>query len=86
MYRITISPRAKKHLQEIEKLYRRAVSEAINDIRVDPFIGKPLSREMLGKYSYRIGTYRIIYTINLQDKRLLIHSAGHRATVYKRTR
>lgn len=82
MYTIVISPRAQKRLKPISKLYKGAIKEALNDIKEDPFIGKPLTRELTGKYSYRVGVYRIIYQVNKKDKIIEIITAGHRAIVY----
>jgi len=82
MYRLIISPRAKKHLKDIKKENQEAVKLAIEDIKEDPSIGKPLFRELLGKFSYRVGVYRIVYKINEQDKVVNILSARHRGVVY----
>ena len=82
MYRIFISPRAKKELKNITKLYRKAVAEAIDELIDDPYVGKPLARELNQKYSYRIGVYRIIYKIYKKDKKVSILTVGHRATIY----
>lgn len=82
MYHITISPRAKKELKSIVKLYRKAIQGAIDELKENPFMGKPLTRELTGKYSYRIGVYRIIYTINKPDRKIYILTAGHRGTIY----
>src|SRR3990167_587869 len=73
----------KKELNNITKLYKKAVSEAINELKESPFIGKPLTRELTKKYSYRIGVYRLIYKIHKRDKKVSILSVGHRSTIYK---
>ena len=83
MYHIIISPRAKKQLKPIKKVYQRAINEAFEEIKYYPLIGKPLIREMAGKYSYKIGVYRIIYKISKRDQKINVISAGHRATIYK---
>ena len=82
MYKIIISPHANRELKRIEKIYERAISEAIKDIGEDPFLGKPLTREFTGKFSYRVGLFRIIYKVNTEDKIVNIISAGHRSTIY----
>lgn len=83
MYRVSISPQAKKHLKEITKeIHREAVSLAIEDIKENPYIGKPLTRELTGKFSYRIGVYRIVYKIKEKDNLIEILTAGHRFSVY----
>ncbi|HUD44763.1 MAG TPA: type II toxin-antitoxin system RelE/ParE family toxin [Patescibacteria group bacterium] len=82
MYHIVISPQAKKELKSIIKIYRKGVSEAIESLKDDPWLGKPLTRELTGRFSYRIGVYRIIYKIKEKEKIVYIFSAGHRATIY----
>lgn len=52
------------------------------ELKDDPLVGKPLTRELTGKFSLRVGTYRVIYKINRQDKIIYILTAGHRSTVY----
>jgi len=71
MFRISISPEAKSQLKSIKKRHQNAIK-----------IGKPLGRELTGKYSYRVGIYRIIYKINKKDKTVQILTAGHRSSVY----
>lgn len=83
MYRIVISPQAKKELKTIAKIYKKGIAEAIEVLKDNPTLGKPLTRELTGKYSYRIGVYRIIYTVQKKDKKIFILTAGHRSTVYE---
>jgi len=82
MYTVIISPKAQKELKIIKKLYKNAFSEAIKEIAEYPYVGKSLTQEMEGKFSYRVDVYRIIYKVNTKDKTILILSAGHRATIY----
>lgn len=82
MYRIIISPKAKNQLNSIKKIHKNALESVIEDFKEDPFLGKPLERELTGKYSYKVGVYRIIYRIYKQDKTVQIISAGHRSTIY----
>jgi len=55
---------------------------AIEEIKEDPFTGKPLLRELFGKYSLKVGPYRIIYIVDKKDKIVKILTAGHRSIVY----
>ena len=82
MYRIIISPSAKNQLKEIKHIHQNALASIIEILKQEPYIGKPLGRDLLGKYSYRIGVFRIIYKINKKDKIIQIISAGHRSTIY----
>jgi len=42
-----------------------------------------LRGDLLGKWTLRIGDYRIIYTINEHEKTVILYDAKHRKTVYK---
>jgi mRNA-degrading endonuclease RelE of RelBE toxin-antitoxin system len=82
MYRLVISPRAQKHLKKLKKGDELPVKLAIEEIKEDPMLGKPLSRELNQRYSYRFGGYRIIYKINEKGKTISVLSAKHRSIVY----
>jgi len=83
MYQLKLTRRAKKELKNINQRYSSAIDASLMELREDPFAGKPLTRELTGNFSYRVGVYRIIYKINKQDKIIYIVSAGHRSTVYR---
>lgn len=82
MFKLRLTQRAKKELQDISKRHRQALSEIFKDLKDDPYLGKPLTRELTGKFSYRVGIFRIIYKINQKDEEVLILTAGHRSIVY----
>jgi len=46
-------------------------------------MGKRLKGELLGKWSLRIGAYRIIYIINEEDKTIILLTVRPREKVYK---
>lgn len=82
MFRVKLTAKAKKQLKNLSKQDQLSVEEIIEDIKDNPLIGKSLGRELLRKYSYRIGVYRVIYTINQQDEVVTILSARHRGVAY----
>ena len=82
MYKLRISREAIKELKNISRRRRDAVLAALEEIKEDPFIAKPLTRELTGRFSYKIGVYRIIYKINKKDRIVEIITVGHRSTVY----
>ncbi|MFH0936744.1 MAG: type II toxin-antitoxin system RelE/ParE family toxin [Candidatus Daviesbacteria bacterium] len=83
MFKLLISVRAQKRIRLLKISHQEAILSALQEIKEDPFIGKPLTRELMGRFSYRVGIYRIIYQVNQQDKTIRILNAGHRATVYQ---
>ncbi len=83
MYRLIVAPQAQKELKKIKSHTREAISLALDEIKEDPFLGKPLTRDLTGKFAYKVGLYRIIYKVNKIDKVVYILSAGHRSIVYQ---
>ena len=83
MYKLIIAPQAQRELKKIPKRYQQAIRLILRELQDDPSIGKPLRRELKGKFSIKIGIYRIIYKINEKDKIIYVPTAGHRGTVYK---
>ena len=85
-YKLEFSKQAERVIRRIAKrepaLYER-VSRALDDLGRDPFQGKPLKGELEGRYSYRVGTYRIIYLIRRQELLVLIIDIGHRRDIYR---
>ena len=63
-------------------LYRR-VASVFDDLQHDPYQGKPLKGELKGRYSYRIGSYRIVYLIHRQELLVLVIDVGHRRDIYR---
>ncbi len=82
MYRLVVSISARNQIKKLKQVYQQAIVSALEDIKEDPYLGKPLTRELSGRFSYRIGIYRIIYKVNFKEKIVLIITAGHRSVVY----
>ncbi len=83
MFEVRIFPKAERQIKQIKKIYQAPILSALEELKENPFTGKPLSRELTGKFSYKIDSYRIIYKVKKKDKVVEILSAGHRSTVYE---
>mgnify|MGYP001567447826 CR=1 FL=1 len=82
MYKIRLSPEAKSQLKKLKIIHKDAIASVIEDLKEDPYLGKPLGRELSRRYSYRVGVYRVIYKIIKEDSVVEVLSAGHRSVVY----
>ena len=82
MFRVRLSPKARKQLKDLSKQDKLSIGEIIEDIKDNPLLGKSLGRELINKYSYRIGVYRVIYTINQEDQIVEIIKSEHRGRIY----
>lgn len=83
LYQLRISARVSSELKKIPKQYQTAIRDILKELPEDPFWGKQLTRALTGKRSLKVGVYRIIYTIDYQNKIIKVTSAGHRAKIYQ---
>ena len=82
MYEFIISIKARHELKKLSVSHQISILKIFQDIKEDPYLGKPLLRELFRRFSYRVVVYRIIYKINEKDKTITIFSAGHRSVIY----
>lgn len=82
MFKVKLTAKAKKELKNLSIIDKLRVGEIIEELKDEPFVGKSLSRKLTGRFSYRVGVYRIIYKINETDKIVNVLSAGHRSLAY----
>ncbi len=45
--------------------------------------GKPLQRELEGRWAARRGDYRIVYRLDEETKTMIVLKIGHRSDVYR---
>ncbi len=86
MYKVVLLPAAEKFYKKLLKTNRtllERVDNVLELLKTNPFIGKALKDNLKGKYSLRIGVYRIIYSIHKQEITIYIFDIGHRRDIYK---
>jgi len=62
---------------------KRRLDSVLRRLKTDPYLGKALRGELSGKWSLRIGDYRVIYTINEDERTVMLYHVKHRKTAYK---
>lgn len=87
MYKVELSRPAAKELERVfrsdRRLYERFV-DAIGAIARKPTEeGKPLHGDLKGLWSYRFGSYRILYEVRKGELRVVVIDLGHRREIYK---
>lgn len=82
MFELKISPKAKKQIKKLKREYQLEIIEALKEIKEDPLLGKPLTRELIRRFVYKFKAYRIIYVVNLKDNVVDILDADHRDRIY----
>lgn len=86
MYNILFTRDARKEYEYLYKTNRAVfdrVKAAIHSLADDPAQGKELKLALKGQWSYRVGSYRIIYSIERKKLIVLILDIGHRREIYR---
>lgn len=63
-------------------LYQR-VARALDELERDPFQGKLLKGALKGRYSYRVGSYRILYLVQRHQLLVIVIDVGPRRDLYR---
>ena len=84
-YKVTWHEDAVGDLKRLDRTKAREIVEKVDvHLSKDPLaLGKPLKGIFRGLHRYRGGDYRVIYTIDRKDERLMVLTVGHRKDVYK---
>lgn len=82
-YTIQIATRAKKQIEILPEKIKEKIANAIEDLSFDPGMGKVLKAQLKGLFSYRVGSYRIIYQIVRKKLIVQIISVRHRKDAYR---
>jgi mRNA interferase RelE/StbE len=80
-----LTHRARDDLTAFPDAVQQAVLETLEDIRRDPGVaGKQLVGRLRGLWSARVGSYRVLYTIEVSEAapRVIVRSIRHRAVAY----
>ena len=86
-WRVEIMPSARRDLNRLAEAPAAAILETIDHIAEAPRrIGKPLRLELEGLWSARRGSYRIVYRIDDERRRVELVTIDHRSDVYRRAR
>lgn len=86
-YRLQVArPAARVIANELPETVAAAVHEFITgDLLREPRrIGRPLQRELAGRWAPRRGTYRLLYAVEKQTGVGTVLAAKHRRDVYRR--
>ena len=86
MYKIVLTRTAEKEYHYLYKhnnaIFSR-IRKALHFIAEDPHQGKPLKLTLKNKWSYRVGVYRIIYSIDGRVLTVCVLDIGHRRDIYR---
>jgi mRNA interferase RelE/StbE len=83
-YNIEFKPSAEKDLRSLPKPIISRVMAKIEKLGADPFSLQALKLSVAEHlYRLRVGDYRIIFEVDEQTKKVIIHYVRHRRRVYR---
>lgn len=85
-YDVRLSPAATRVIRDKlpEPVAAAVIGFVTGGLRSNPRrVGKPLSRELRGRYSARRGAFRVSYAINDAEQLITVLRVEHRADVYR---
>ena len=84
MFRVEYAKSVTKDLKSLPKPLRaRALNVAEDILARDPYQGKPLAGPYKGVYRFRVGEYRIVYSIEKERLVVLVLRIRHQKDVYR---
>jgi mRNA interferase RelE/StbE len=84
MYSIFYTEEAKSLIEKLPAKRQRQIKNAAERLANNPFLGKGLTQELTGMWSYRSGDFRIIYRIERNKMIIIVLTLGYRKDIYKK--
>lgn len=85
-FEIQFTEEADTHYNRLDSNMRRRVDAAIDTLMQNPFFGpniQKLKGRYAGQYRYRVGSYRIFYTIDTQGYQCIVIGIHPRGRAYR---
>jgi len=86
MWTVKLSRQAATFLKGVGGKHREQLEHGLDELSRDPHIGKALRGELKGYWSFRVGAYRIIYSIRNKEVVVEVLRIHHCKEVYEKIR
>ncbi len=86
MYKLEIHRQAAKYYTRLEPKIQSKINAAMKAIIGNPMEGlhiKKLKGALEGNYRYDVGSFRIIYQVDVQENIISVSAIGPRGDIYK---
>ena len=81
-YEVILTEEAEKFLKKCDKSIKDSILDKLEDLQENPRLGKPLTANLAGLWSLRVGDHRAIYQIRDNELIVVVIKIGHRKKVY----
>ena len=82
MYELLFSKEVADFLKKLDNSIKSRVISKLERLKTQPELGKPMTGQLTGLRSLRVGDYRAIYSIEHEKLTILVIKLGHRKNVY----
>ena len=86
MYEILLARKARKFYEKASDELIDELQQCFDDIRQNPYKGasiKKLKGDLSASWRYRIGNYRVIYTVDEDNQSITVSVIAHRRESYR---
>lgn len=77
-YRLRVTRSFERDFLKLDIQLKRRMESSIRNLETNHHLGKSLRGELSGKWSLRIGDYRIVYIIDEHKKTITLYNVKHR--------
>ena len=85
-FKVQLLAQPRNYLKRLDRPAQKRIATAIETISANPLSGpniKPLGG-FGQKYRYRVGNMRIIYSVKIEERLIIVEAIGPRGDVYKK--
>ena len=84
-YTVELHPEAQDSLRRLSKLQAQRILTKIRWLAENfaQISHETLTGEFRGLFKLRVGDYRVIYSVDHREQRIVIHLIGHRRNIYE---
>ena len=62
---------------------KKLIKHALDELRKNPYAGSDLQEELYGFKIFKLKRYRVLYSVNEEEKTIQVFHVGHRKDVYE---
>jgi len=84
LYKVSIKRSAEREMDYLTPIIHKRISDKILSLSLNPRPKGYTKLTTTEGYRIRVGSYRILYTIDDKTKHIVIYSVGHRKEIYRK--
>jgi mRNA-degrading endonuclease RelE of RelBE toxin-antitoxin system len=90
MFELTVTSSAKRIIKKLPRMVREKLILSSNALTTNPFAGEKLSGSLHFLHSLHFSSggvqYRAVYTVDEQERQVIIHYVGSRENFYEKVK